>query len=227
MKRVAIALFVLFQLAAALVVAGPALAQAVPVTDLIEERAVAELGATLPAKAKLDIRMAEGMIKKGNFVQEFWIDPDSGQFIANVVTDSGVPQRVWGLAMVILTVPVPNRRIVPDEIVRAQDVSLVEMPMQRVGSYAINEYDQLVGQQVRRMLVTGRPVPRNSVMPPRIISRGEKVKIRLTHGGLQLTAKGRALDDAHKGQELRVVNLSSNKALSTIAMAAGVVEVVQ
>ena len=31
----------------------------------------------------------------------------------------------------------------------------------------------------------------------------------------------------HKGQELRVVNLSSNKALSTIAMAAGVVEVVQ
>ena len=227
MKRVAIALFVLFQLAAALVVAGPALAQAVPVTDLIEERAVAELGATLPAKAKLDIRMDEGMIKKGNFVQEFWIDPDSGQFIANVVTDSGVPQRVWGLAMVTLTVPVPNRRIVPDEIVRAQDVSLVEMPMQRVGSYAINEYDQLVGQQVRRMLVTGRPVPRNSVMPPRIISRGEKVKIRLTHGGLQLTAKGRALDDAHKGQELRVVNLSSNKALSTIAMAAGVVEVVQ
>ena len=84
MKRVAIALFVLFQLAAALVVAGPVLAQAVPVTDLIEERAVAELGATLPAKAKLDIRMAEGMIKKGNFVQEFWIDPDSGQFIANV-----------------------------------------------------------------------------------------------------------------------------------------------
>jgi len=204
MKRVAIALFVLFQLAAALVVAGPVLAQAVPVTDLIEERAVAELGATLPAKAKLDIRMAEGMIKKGNFVQEFWIDPDSGQFIANVVTDSGVPQRVWGLAMVTLTVPVPNRRIVPDEIVRAQDVSLVEMPMQRVGSYAIN-----------------------AVMPPRIISRGEKVKIRLTHGGLQLTAKGRALDDAHKGQELRVVNLSSNKALSTIAMAAGVVEVVQ
>ena len=132
MKRVAIALFVLFQLAAALVVAGPVLAQAVPVTDLIEERAVAELGATLPAKAKLDIRMAEGMIKKGNFVQEFWIDPDSGQFIANVVTDSGVPQRVWGLAMVTLTVPVPNRRIVPDEIVRAQDVSLVEMPMQRV-----------------------------------------------------------------------------------------------
>ena len=44
MKRVAIALFVLFQLAAALVVAGPVLAQAVPVTDLIEERAVAELG---------------------------------------------------------------------------------------------------------------------------------------------------------------------------------------
>ena len=131
MKRVAIALFVLFQLAV-FMVPGPAAAQPVPVTDLIEERAVGELGATLPAKAKLEIRMAEGLIQEGNFVQEFWIDPDSGQFIANIVTDSGVPQRVWGLAMVTLTIPVPNRRIVPDEIVRAQDVSLVEMPMQRV-----------------------------------------------------------------------------------------------
>ena len=101
------------------------------------------------------------------------------------------------------------------------------MPLQRIGTYAIENFQDLVGQQVRRMLVAGRPVPRNSVMPPRIINRGEKVKIRLNHGGLQLTAKGRALDDASKGQELRVVNLSSNKALSTIATAAGVVEVIQ
>jgi len=61
------------------------------------------------------------------------------------------------------------------------------------------------------MLVTGpRPVPRNSVMPPRIIKpRAEKLKIRLTHWRAAMTAKGTRLDDAQQGgRKLRVVNLS-------------------
>ena len=77
------------------------------------------------------------------------------------------------------------------------------------------------------MLVAGRPVPRQSVMAPLIIARGEKVKIVLRYGGLSLTANGRAMEDAHKGQPLRVVNLSSNKAISAVATGAGIVEVDQ
>ena len=227
MMRIRAALVMVLQLVAVGFFASSVAAQSVSVPELIEERAIAELGATLPADAQIDIRMAKGMIERGNFIQEFWMDADTGQFIANVATEDNLTQRVWGIAMVTLSVPVPTRRIAPDEIVRSEGVALVAMPLQRIGTYAIENFQDLVGQQVRRMLVAGRPVPRNSVMPPRIINRGEKVKIRLNHGGLQLTAKGRALDDASKGQELRVVNLSSNKALSTIATAAGVVEVIQ
>jgi flagella basal body P-ring formation protein FlgA len=70
-------------------------------------------------------------------------------------------------------------------------------------------------------------VPRQSVVPPVIINRGQKVKIMLNYGGLQLTATGRAMADAHAGQELRVVNLSSNKAIFAVATLPGVVEVEQ
>lgn len=206
---------------------NPAWASAMKVTDLIEERAVEELDQVIPANGRIDIRMAKGSVSEGEFIKEFWIDSDSGQFIANVVTEYGETHRVWGIAVMTIAVPVPLRRMLPEEIVQASDLMMVDMPMQRLGTFAIYSADNLVGQQVRRMLVAGRPVPRQSVVPPVIINRGEKVKILLNMGGLQLTATGRAMANAHAGQVLRVVNLSSNKAISAIATGPGIVEVDQ
>lgn len=205
--------------------AKPTWASAIKVAELIEERALEELGRVIPVNGRIDIRMAQGAISEGEFVQEFWIDSDSGQFIANIVTEYGEAHRVWGLAVMTIQVPVPLHRMLPEEIVKLSDLAMVELPMQRVGTFAIDSVDDLVGQQVRRMLVAGRPVPRKSVIPPVIINRGQKVKILLNFGGLQLTAMGRAMADAHAGQELRVVNLSSNKAISAFATLPGVVEV--
>ena len=205
----------------------PVWAITIKVTDLIEERAVSELDQQLPTNGRVDIRMADGVISEGEFIKEFWIDSNSGQFIANVVTEYGEIHRVWGIAVMIIEVPVPSRRILPEEIVRATDLTIIELPVQRVGNFAIISANDLVGKQVRRMLVAGRPVPRQSVIPPVIVSRGQKVKILLNYRGLQLTASGRAMEDAHAGQELRVVNLSSNKAISAIATTPGAVEVTQ
>lgn len=213
--------------AALALLAAPVWASPVKVTDLIEERAFAEIGHVLPDNSRIAVSMAEGMISEGSFVKEFWMDPDSGQFIANVVSEYGETHRVWGLAVTTIEVPVPARRLFPDEIVQPTDVSMVEIPLQRLGTFAIHDADDLIGKQVRRMLVAGRPVPRQSVVPPRVIERGEKVKIVLRHGGLSLTATGRAMADAHLGQPLRVVNLSSNKAINAVATGAGIVEVDQ
>ena len=210
-----------------LLLAGPGWASTAKVTDLIEERALAELAHSIPDKTRIEVHMAEGQLREGAFVKEFWMDAKTGQFIANVVSPVGETHRVWGLATTTIEVPVPTRRLLPDEIVTSEDISMVEMPLQRLGTFAISEPSDVVGQQVRRMLVAGRPVPRQSVQPPRIIARGEKVKIVLKHGGLSLSASGRAMADAHAGQTLRVVNLSSNKAINATAKAAGIVEVEQ
>lgn len=219
--------FVLMVVASQLLLAIPAVASTMKVVDLIEERALSELDTQIPANGRIEIRMAEGAVQEGEFIKEFWIDPDSGQFIANIFTEYGETHRVWGVAVMTIQVPVPSRRIMPEEIVTAADLTMVEMPLQRIGNFAINSADALVGQQVRRMLVAGRPVPRQSVIPPVIVNRGDKVKILLSYGGLQLTAAGRAMADAHAGQEIRVVNLSSNKAISAIATTQGIVEVTQ
>lgn len=197
------------------------------VAMMIEERAAVQLGATLPDNSRIEIRLAAGAIEKGTFVQEFWMDAKTGQFIANIMTDFGMPQRVWGVAVVTIEVPVPTRLILPDEIIGAEDITTVEMPWQRIGTFAVRSPDDVLGKQVRRMLAAGRPVPRQSIIPPKLVNRGEKVKIVFNHGGLELTAKGRAMADAHLGQEIRVVNLTSNKTISAIARSHGIVEVDQ
>ena len=72
-------------LVAVLLQMTPAWASPVKVVELIEERALAELSHVIPEKSQIAVRMAEGVISEGTFIQEFWIDADTGQFIANVV----------------------------------------------------------------------------------------------------------------------------------------------
>ncbi|MFT6676436.1 MAG: flagella basal body P-ring formation protein FlgA [Sulfitobacter sp.] len=214
-------------LACLLLWAAPVQALTSKVTDLVEERAAAEMGRAIPANGRIDVRLAKGTVDEGEYIQEFWMDQQSGQFIANVISELGETQRVWGVAVMTVQVPVAARRVLPDEIITEADLTIVEMPLQRVGTFAAFDAKDILGQQVRRMLVAGRPIPRQSVIPPKIITRGQKVKILLNQGGLELSARGRAMSDAHLGQVLRVVNLSSNKAISAVATAAGVVKVDQ
>lgn len=202
-------------------------AQAASVSDLVAERAEQEFGAAMPQRGYFDIRMQDLAIDQGEYIREFWIDQQTGKFIANVVTETADVYRVWGAAVLTVPVPVPMERKMPDEIVTEADIRIVEMPWGRLGAFAIDDPEELVGMQVRRMLVPGRPVPRHSVIPPIIIARGDKVKIKLKHGALQLVAKGRAVTDAHLGQDVRVVNLSSNKTITAIARQEGIVEVLQ
>ncbi|MGE4326600.1 MAG: flagellar basal body P-ring formation chaperone FlgA [Pseudodonghicola sp.] len=210
--------------AAALSLAAVLPAAAAEVTDLVAERAARDFGPELPEQGYFKVRLAEGLTTEGELIREFWIDQDTGQFIANVVVPSGEVRRVWGLATLTVPVPVPVRRIMPDTIVQPEDVETIELPWSRVNAYAVTDADGLVGMQVRRMLSPGRPVQLQSVMPPLIITRGDRVTIQLIHGGLQLSAEGKAISDAHLGQEVRVINLSSNKTIVAIARGDGLVE---
>lgn len=223
MRRVATYLLAL-TLGTLLVLGAPRMSQAAFITDLVAERAEQEFGPALPPNGQFIVRLADGLPSNGEFIQEFWIDKDSGQFIANVVTGFGDITRVWGLAVLSVPIPVVNRRVQPDEILQPQDIELIDLAWARVHAFAITEYDDLVGMQVRRMLAPGRPVHHQSVTQPIIVSRGDRVTIELQYGALRLTASGKAISDAHLGQEVRVVNLSSNKTITAIATGDGLVE---
>jgi flagella basal body P-ring formation protein FlgA len=158
-------------------------------------------------------------------ISRFWIDAATGQFVAEVVRETASVERISGLALVTVPVPVPARRLMPDEIIGETDLVTVSLPMGRLNEFSVTNPEDLVGQQVRRMLPEGRPVMVQSVMAPLVIDRGERVRIRFDDGAIVLTAPGRALNDAASGDTVRVVNLVSNLSLVGTAQADGTVEV--
>jgi flagella basal body P-ring formation protein FlgA len=192
--------------------------------DLVEERARATLGGALPDEGVFRITYQpepEGAV----LISRFWMDPATGQFLAEAVLETGGTERVSGLALVTVPVPVPARRLMPDEIISDADIVTVDLPLGRLSGFTVTDAAGLVGRQVRRMLPEGRPVMAQSVMAPLVVSRGERVQIRFADGGLVLSAPGRALADAAAGDPVRVVNLVSNLSLVGTAVTGGVVEI--
>ncbi len=124
-----------------------------------------------------------------------------------------------------LSVPVPVRRLMPGDIVGDTDLRPIDLPSSRIGAFTITDPSELVGMQVRSLLTEGRAVMAQAVMQPLVVGRGSLVSIRYSDGALELSAPGRALGDAHRGQEVRIVNLVSNTAVVAIAIADGIVEV--
>lgn len=206
-------------------IACPATGIAAPLPVLVEERARNHLGPSLPGRAEFEIGFAGQPPNEAAFIAEFWMDPASGRFVANAIDDTGGLHRVSGLAAVMVPLPVPNRRLMPGDIVAAEDLTEMRLPQARLGPYAVVEPEAVIGMQVRRMLPEGRPVMVQSVMQPLVIDRGDEVTITFSDGAMRLSAPGRALSDAHRGQDVRIVNTSSNTTLTGTAVAEGIVEV--
>lgn len=194
---------------------------------LIQEEAAQTYGSALPDNGSFDILLQSGNIKEAVVISAFWMDKNTGQFVANAATQDGRLHRIGGMAILTIEVPVPLRRLLPDEIITEQDVTQHRLPYTRVGAYAVVDIEYVIGKQVQRLLPKGRPIMTQSIMDQLIIDRGDKVEIRYTDGPITLTAPGRALANASLGQEIKIVNLVGNKMLVGIASSEGVVEIIR
>ena len=205
---------------------APIAATAAQVEELISEQARDTYGAELPAEGEFRISFQRKDTDEALMISAFWMDRATGQFLANAVTEGGDVARLQGLAILMLSLPVPARRLSPGEMIGEADIQMIDVPVARLSTFAVTERAALVGKEVKRLLVQGRPVMVQSVSEPLVITRGEKVSISLDDGRLALSAPGRALDDGYQGEEIRVVNLVSNKLVTGVARSGGRVEIV-
>jgi len=200
-------------------------AAAAPVEELVAEKARDTFGAELPSEGEFKVSFQRKDLSDAVLLSAFWMDRATGQFLANAVNEKGEVSRLQGLAILTVTVPVPVRRMLPGDIIGAGDIQMIDLPHSRVGAFSLIDPDTLVGKQVRRVLAQGRPVMAQSVAEPLVITRGDKVSITFEDGRLALSAPGRAMADAVRGDEVRVVNLASNTLVTGIARGEGIVEV--
>lgn len=194
---------------------------------LIQEKAAETYGSTLPDTAGFNIIFQNARIQEAEIISAFWMNTNTSKFVANAVTRDGRVRRIGGLAVLTVQVPVPVQRMLPNQMITEQDITIQRLPYSRVGAYAVIDPADVIGKQVKRLLNKGRPIMTQSIMNKRIIDRGDRVKIRYSDGALKLTAPGRALADAYHGQEIKIINLVGNTTLVGIATGEGQVDIIR
>jgi flagella basal body P-ring formation protein FlgA len=214
-----------FGLAALLLSASPSWSE--EIGTLIEEGLVTEMGAQMPAVGTFDLTI-QGANQDRSYVvlSFFWYDPAKGQYVARGIDEeTGAEVSFQGFAILNVPVPVPTRRISPGEIITAADLQTIDVPYARVATYAEFDAEAIDGMVAVRMLATGRPIMKASIRLPVVVARGATVEVKYKKGPLSLTAPGKAMSDAAIGEEVRVVNLISNKSITAVAVGKGEVEV--
>lgn len=115
----------------------------------------------------------------------------------------------------LVNAPILARSVAKGEILDAADFTEAALPASAARSAVAPS--EAAGQEALRALRAGQPLRPSDIGAPRIIKRGQMVTILFQSGPLSIHAAGRALSDARAGQDVRVVNLSSNRTLDAMA----------
>lgn len=124
-----------------------------------------------------------------------------------------------------VAVPVLIRRLGRSEVIGADDLTWMEIPDDRRAAQYIAAETDLIGLSPARGLSPFRPIRLGEVTPPMEVDRGDMVTMRLTAGGLSITARGRALDAGSRGSVIRVLNVDSAHTIDAVVLGPGTVAV--
>ena len=131
------------------------------------------------------------------------------------------PLTLNGRAEQAVRTQVLSRAITRGDVITARDVAWMNAPAGSVGDAPA----ELVGLEARRNLAAGKPLRASDLTAPTVIEKGEAVMVIYELGALRLTARGRALQNAARGQALRVMNVQSNRVLEARADGPGLARI--
>lgn len=196
-----------------------------PVSILVEEQLLAANVQDIPADGRIELKLPQALPENGARLEGFSFDPRSGMFATRLVMPQGESIGFRGQALIAVPVYVPVRRIAAGTLLMESDFQTIDIALNALPSKSLRNPQDIVGMESRRILLEGRPIVEGSISEPLVIERGDKVTIVLSNGGLNLSAPGKSLEDGAKGEDIRIVNLTSNVALTATVVKQGLVEV--
>lgn len=162
-------------------------------------------------------------------IEKISADLTTGQFSAVLRAPAGDPSgttaTVTGRAYAMSEVPVLTRDIKPGEPIAARDVTILEMPTDKLGQNLLTATSDLVGMAPRRMIRAGQPVRLGDVEPPLLVKKDSLVTMTMRAPGMTLTAEGKALQDGAAGEAIRVMNTNSKRVVVATVRDEGQVDV--
>lgn len=162
-------------------------------------------------------------------LNNFDYDAVSKRFRAEVAAVSAPSQPLVSLTGRIALryrVPVLAHRLDSGTVIGASDIDWIDVAEERVNDSIITEDKQLIGRELRHATLEGELLRTNDVLPPRLVTRGSMVTMRIENSFMSITAQGRALQDGAVGETVRVMNLQSNRVIEGQVDSSGAVVVV-
>ncbi len=157
------------------------------------------------------------------------IDRSTGRFNATLVTSADTPGvrriRLTGRVHKLISVPVLTKRHSRRSVIRKHDVELINVRERKVGPDTITDAEQLVGMAAKRLIRAGAPIRTSQIQRPLLVTKGGLVTIFLKMANMNLTARGRALEDGSKGDVVRITNSQSKKVVEAKVTGANAVKV--
>ena len=150
-------------------------------------------------------------------IESLSFDGDKNRFNAIIVAPSKdnaiVREKISGKIERMSKVPVLRNAIRNGSVISENDLDFITMPTRSLQHGMALSANELIGYTPRRLVLPGKPVKMNDIQAPQIVKRGELITMTFDHGGLSLTAQGKALESGAKGDVIRVVNANTSKTL--------------
>lgn len=135
--------------------------------------------------------------------------------------------KILLIALIFCAGPVLAEMVVAARTIRANAI-ITEFDVTLAQGQFANGYERLhdvIGQESRVVLYTGRPIILDEIGPPAIIARNQIVSLSFRGHGLKIMTEGRALERGAVGDIVRIMNISSRATLFGQVSADGTVVV--
>lgn len=138
--------------------------------------------------------------------------------------------KPWSLyisSTIALNLPIMTLRheLPRNHIIREEDLIAAPLDIYSLRSGYTTSAKPLIGKQLKRSLKTGDVVYNYHLQAPDIVRKGDQVTIITQRGGLSVMSQGIALNDASKGEKVRIENQRSTRIIQAKVVGPGTVEV--
>ncbi len=162
-------------------------------------------------------------------VSQLDYDRQSGRFTAVLsVTAEGmnpINTRIAGQVVEMSDVPVAATRLLPETILRPEDVKIARVRTAFVATDTARGINQVIGMELKRSVAAGQPLRMGEMMRPALVRRGAVVQMQLQVGGLSVAGQAIAVENGAEGDRIRVQNMNSRALLTAQVTGAGTVRV--
>ena len=158
----------------------------------------------------------------------FDYDPLSKRFRTEINAGAGQAAVIMPLAGRVTIkrhVPVLARKLESGTIIGLSDIDWLDVPEDRLSDSTITDAQQLVGRELRHTTADNEPLRMNDVLPPRLVTRGSLVTMKIETPMMVITTQGKALQDGAMGEVVRVLNTQSNRMIEGTVDGSGSVRV--